>query len=554
MKTALALALVGSLSPRLQDGGGSTSGAPIEADQSCYDVRHYTLRLRVDPEEKRIDGSLAMSARMVAASPVVALDLDPTLEVASVTATLSGEPLAVESERAGGRIRIRAAEPLPEGAEIAVEVAYGGKPRVAENPPWDGGFTWARTKKGEPWIATSCQGEGADLWWPCKDQPSDEPESMDLFITVPRDLVVASNGRLVGVERSERGWRTHHWHVSTPINNYGVALNIAPYETISKDYASVAGDTFTVTYWVLPENVKEGKELFEDVLRQIAFFEDVFGPYPFRADKYGVAETPHLGMEHQTIIAYGNEYRGNPWGKQQGFDFLHHHEMAHEWWANLVTARNWNDFWIHEGFATYAQALYVERLNGPEEYRVEMLGNRRRIRNRGAVAPRGPRSTQEMSFSQEGASAPGNDVYYKGSWILHTLRFLVGDEKFFVALRRMAYPDPELEKVTDGSQCRFSDSEEIRAIAEEHTGQDLGWFFEVYLRQPELPRLVHEVQGKDLHLSWQTSNDLPFPMPIEVRMGKEVVRVEMPDGKATLPLKTKDHEIDPHHWVLRAAE
>ncbi|MFH0944996.1 MAG: M1 family metallopeptidase [Planctomycetota bacterium] len=525
---------------------GRTSGHPLGGDQTCYDVLHYALDLTVDPKKKAISGTLAMRAKITQATARLGLDLDGDLEVSRVClgdATL-------QFEQADGKVMFDLQEPgCQPGQEVEVVVTYGGVPRVAANPPWQGGFTWAETKQGRPWIATSCQLEGADLWWPCKDHPSDEPDSMDIRVTVPKPLIVASNGKLVSVEPAARkGWHTYHWHVSTPINTYGVALNIAPYRTISKKIKSVAGDTFEVTYWVLPENYKKGKELFKEILEHMEFCEKVFGPYPFRADKYGVAETPHLGMEHQTIVAYGNKYRGNPWGKQQGFDFLHHHEFSHEWWGNLVTAAYWNDFWIHEGFGTYAQALYVEELHGIEEYHVEMASTRRKIQNSAVLAPREPRSSGEM---ESGGGGPGQDVYSRGSWVLHSLRWLVGDEKFFLALRRMAYPDPELEKTTDGSACRLATTDEIRQIAEQHTGFDLQWFFEVYLRQPGLPRLEHEVKGSELHLRWVVPGEREFPMPVPVKVGKSVVRVEMPEGRGVLRLKSMQFELDPDNWILK---
>jgi len=546
----IAPALLLSLLPTgsaLQD-PTSTSGLPLPPEQAAFDVLHYDLALRVYPEKRSIDGALTMRARVVEPTEAILLDLDDRLDVGRVS---SGDR-RLRFDHDEGRIRVRSKELFAEpGAEFELVVEYGGKPRVATRPPWDGGFTWERTGDGSPWIATSCQGEGADLWWPCKDQPSDEPDAFDLHVTVPVPLVCASNGRLVSREDAGKGWQTWNWHVSTPINNYGIALNIAPYATIEGELQSVAGETFPVTYWVLPENRAKGEALFEEILADLRFFEDVFGPYPFRIDKYGVAETPHLGMEHQSITAYGNGYQGNPWGKQQGFDFLLHHEMAHEWWANLVTARNWNDFWIHEGFGTYAQALYVERLHGLAEYHVEMAQHRRNILNRGAVAPRGSRATEEMYFSEEGSDSPGGDIYDKGSWILHTLRYLLGDETFFRVLRRMAYPDPALEKITDGGQCRFATTDELLAIAEEHSGRELDWFFELYLRQPALPELEHDVKGGELRLSWKTPQDLPFPMPVEVLVGGERTRVEMPEGWAAVEVGRATWELDPDDWVLR---
>ena len=528
-----------------------TSGGPLASEQAAFDVLHYDLKLRVDPKQKTIEGALTMRARMLERVREIRLDLHDDLDVKAVHA--GGRKL--NARHTAGQIWIDASSLVEaEGQEFELVVEYGGTPLVAVRPPWTGGFTWAVTADESPWIATSCQGEGADLWWPCKDHPSDEPQTMDMHFTVPDPLVVASNGKLLLVEQSEIGWSTYHWHVSTPINTYGVAFNAAPYKTISADYESTSGDVFPITYWVLPENFEKGKELFPQFARHLRFFEETFGPYPFRADKYGVVETPHLGMEHQTIIAYGNQYKGNPWGKQWGFDNLHHHELAHEWWGNLVTVRDWKDFWIHEGFGTYCQSLYTERLHGEEAYLHE-IHNMRRLLNRAAVAPRESRSTRQMYFSKN-TNGPDSDIYFKGAFVLHSLRWVMGDEPFFEALRRMAYPDPQLEQVSSGEQCRHVDTEEFRAIAERAGGAELDWFFELYLRQPHLPELESEVRDGVLHLAWKTPDELPFPMPVPVRIGSEVVRVEMPGGRATVELggaKADEVEVDPKGWVLRKA-
>ncbi len=309
-----------------------TSGRPIPPEQSCYDVTRYDLAVRVDPEDRSIAGSVVMQARLLQASPEIVLDLDGHLKVERVedwsgpncSPAEGGSPLVFTHQ--GGEIRVRVAPTWKVGEVFQVRVSYGGKPREAPRPPWDGGFVWSKTASGAPWIATCNQMQGADLWWPCKDQPNDEADGVFLQVSVPKSLVVASNGRLAGIEKdidvatwkTRPGWDNYQWAVSTPINTYGIALNIAPYETITRDYTSVAGDTFPVTYWVLPENLAKGKILFEDILRQMAFFESIFGPYPFRADKYGVAETPPLGREHQSLIAYGNNYKRERWGEHRG--------------------------------------------------------------------------------------------------------------------------------------------------------------------------------------------------------------------------------------------
>ena len=536
LRSALALLVLAPLAL----GQTNKSGGELIPEQACYDVARYELALAIDPQAQSIEGTLAMRARALAPSKRIALDLDDRLAVSSIT--LDGEP--AEYEREGGRIWIATGEPLAAEQPFEVVVAYGGKPRVAPRPPWDGGFTWEDGRTSAPWIATSCQGEGADLWWPCKDHPSDEPESMALSITVPDGLVVASNGVLTGTSEAD-GLRTFHWEVGVPINNYAVALNVAPYVVIEDEYESVTGERVPVRFYALPQNEEQARAALPEFLDHMRHLEEVCGPYPFRAEKYGIAETPHLGMEHQTIIAYGNRYRVG----RDGYDWLHHHELSHEWWGNLVTCRDWKDMWIHEGIGTYMQALYIERKHGAEGYFAEMKDKRKGLRNQRPVAPRESHDSKQIYFAPDGGH--DNDIYFKGACIVHTLRWALGDETFFRVLRRWAYPDPALEKTTDGSALRFSDTEELLAIAERVAERELDWFFETYLRRAELPALASELIGGKLELRWET--ETPFPMPVPVRIGDQIVRVDMSRGHASVPVPAgAPVELDPHGWLLRA--
>ncbi|MAG58902.1 MAG: peptidase M1 [Planctomycetes bacterium] len=519
----------------------NASGGRLLPEQAAIDVRHYDLALTVDPQAKTISGACTMTARALTSVERVALHLDQRLTVSSVVVGERQVPFT----HADGLVRVTLPGPVAEGGEVAVTIAYGGAPRVAPNPPWKGGFTWKETRDGQPWIATSCQGEGADLWWPCKDHPSDKPETFDLHITVPRGLVCASNGTLRKVERV-KGGRRFHWHVANPISNYCVALNIAPYTVLKTTFVSVDGTRVPVEFYALPRNEAKAKKFLPEVLDHLKQMEEICGPYPFRNEKYGVAETPHLGMEHQTIIAYGNKYRVR---QAFNYDWLHHHEMSHEWWGNLVTCKDWRDMWIHEGIGTYMQALYLESRRGPEAYAVQMTKKRRTLRNSRPIAPRASQDSKQIYFNPKGGF--DNDLYDKGSWVMHTLRWVLGDKQFFKALRRMAYPDPKLEKVTDGSQGRFATTEGLRAIAEEHHGEDLRWFFDLYVRQPALPELVVKKDGGRLQLAWKTPGDVEFPMPVPVKLGKKIVRVPMPGGKATVALKGRVYEVDPNHRLLK---
>lgn len=514
------------------------SGGPLRADQACFDVQHYELILVVVPESKKIGASLTMTARMGEASKQISLDLDSCFTVRRVT--VGG--VEVEASHKEGRIEI----PLPEGQglasqELKVNVLYMGKPREAPNAPWVGGFTWAKTPSGADWISTTCQMEGADLWWPCKDHPSDKPESFDLKVTVPAGLVCASNGRLMGVQEGGNGARTFHWHTSMPIANYSIALNIAPYETISRTVEGVDGNMIPVTFWHLPENTEKAKVLFEEIIDHLKHLESVCGPYPFHQDKYGVVETPHLGMEHQTIIGYGNNYSGDP---DFDYDWLHHHEMSHEWWSNLLTCSDWADFWIHEGLGTYMQALYLESRFGPEAYRKKMAIDWGRIGFHGAIAPAAPRGTQSMYFAGGVPDAPGGDIYFKGSWVVHNLRWLMRDEDFFKLLREWARPGT-------GGGPRFVSTDELIQVASRQAGQDLGWYFDVVLKEKQLPRLAAEVKNGVLHLEWTSAGKQPYNMPVEVLIGDKRVRVECPGGEGTLPVAQQEWQLDPDRWLIR---
>jgi len=516
-------------------GGRFSTGGPLIAEQAAYDVRGCELEIAVDPERRTIRGTLTVTARAVEPLGQLVLDLDDALQVSRCTG--DGGELAFAQRN--GMVAIALPRPLDPGEELRVAVEYGGAPRVAPNPPWDGGFTWARTKDGRPWIATSCQIDGADLWWPCKDHPSDKPESFDLRVTVPGGLVCAANGKLKAETGNPDGTRTFHWRLDTPVSNYCIALNIAPYELIAEDYVSVTGETVPVRFYVTPESLAQGRKALPAFLRDLRCFEELCGPYPFRAEKYGIAETPHLGMEHATITAYGNRFRADP----DGYDWLHNHELAHEWWGNLVTCRDWKDMWIHEGIGSYMQPLFLEWSRGRPALIEAMRGQRRGLQNSRPVAPR---------ETQNGHEAYHGDVYGKGACFVHALRWLAGDEAFFRALRRMAYPDPALERVTDGSQVRFSDTAEIRAIAEEEAGQDLSWLFEVYLHRAALPELVVTQSPRELALEWKAPDGLPFPMPLPVVVNGTTRRVELPGGRAELALPAGAKvEIDPEGWVLR---
>ena len=526
------------------------SGGVLIQEQASYDVTFYELDLKINPADSTIGGTVFIHADIIHATNEIVVDLDPRLPISSVYRSVDGNHKALKfSQREGTkRVHIWFDTTLQPEEKFTIGIDYGGKPLVAPNPPWNGGFVWSRTPSGEPWVGVACQTIGAWVWWPNKDHPTDKADSVSIKLTMPDDLIVASNGHFRGSEQVSDGWKKWHWFVSTPINNYNVTVNAAPYEVISETYTSTAGDEMEITFWLLPEFLEQGKTLFPQFGQQLRFFEEMLGPYPFRADKYGVAHAPYLGMEHQTIIAYGASFQNdNLFGRNAGFDDLHQHELAHEWWGNAVTAWDWRDFWIHEGFGTYMQPLYAEHLKGKEAYHDMMSLLRQRIRGGLEIAPRNNLSTVEVY-----GTGRGGDIYYKGAWFLHTLRYYIGDDKFFESLRRFVYPDPEMESVTDGSQLRFATTDDYLNLVNTIAGEDLGWMFEVYLRNPGIPQLNVTRNGNFVRITWETHNDAHFPMPLDLRIGDQTMNIIPENGAISFELSDGvDFEIDPDNWVLK---
>lgn len=531
------------------------AGGALTPEQAAYDVGFYELDLTIDPDARTIAGSVTVTARMVEAARRIRLDLDDRFEVASVERASGDGAMTATAFAHDGKILWVDLDPAPQtGEELRVRVHYSGSPREAPNPPWEGGFTWSRTADGSHWVGVSCQIDGSDIWWPSKDHPSDEPDEGALLrYTVPANLEVAANGRLERVLDNDDGTRTWVWRVSSPINAYNITFNAAPFRKIETEYESVTGESFPVTYWVLPEHFDKGEKLFPEMLRHLRFLEETLGPYPFRGEKHGVVEAPYLGMEHQTAITYGNNFDL----ERFGFHWVAFHELAHEWWGNLVSASDWRDFWLHEGFDGYTEALWVEEHLGSDAYREYITRYfRAALVNERPAAPREPRSIREIYRARPPAyTSVDIDAYAKGAMALHSLRYLIGEEPFFRLLQRWAYPTAAALRATDGSQTRIVSTDDFQALAEEVADRPLGWFFEVYLRQPVLPRLESRVDGGRLHLQWRVPDGLSFPMPVDVGNGKTRSRVPMEDGAATIPwIGTAVPELDPDGWILRETE
>jgi aminopeptidase N len=518
------------------------SGRALSAMQQAMELPHLALAMTVDPDSQSITGRADYTIRAAAPLAEMEFDLDPRLPVSQVT--VDGAALARERwSSEGGLVSIALPRSLAAGETATIGIAYAGKPRVAPNAPWDGGFVWSKTKEGQPWIATAVQTNGCDLFWPCLDHPSKRVELLDLAVTVPDPLVVAANGKLLEVSQGD-GVRTYRWRARQP-NGYGVSLQIAPYELAEAEYASRYGNAIPIRFWHLPGQKAGAERLVREMLDVLDYFESTIGPYPFGDEKVGLAETPHLGMEHQTINAYGRGYLLAP----EGYDWLMHHEFAHEWFANQLTNASTSDMWLHEGFGTYMQPLYLKWKNGDAAYQAALWDVRKKVKSRVPLAPAEPVSS---AYYNDDKAGWGGDIYYKGAWILHTLREHIGDEAFFTATRRLTYGRDDPAPGNFAPIVR--DTEDFRHIVEEVTGKDMGWFFEAYFRTAALPELVATRDGRTLILKWRTDATQPFALPVEIQTGGKLVRVPMEGGAGSLRLPSADAHfvLDPHARILRA--
>jgi aminopeptidase N len=522
----------------------SESGGVLIYEQAAYDVLSYSISLEVFPESKSLSGSVLITAKIVQPIAVFVVDLEDVFDIEKIQLVEGQRSQQLKFNRVGGKVWIKMPMTKQPGELVAIKISYSGKPRVAPNPPWVGGFVWEKTKDGFDWIGIACQSDGADVWLPVKDHPSDKPNSVSLQITVPNPLYVASNGKLEKIDESANGKRTFYWRMSSPINNYNITLNIAPYKLIEDSYRSIDGTVFPIIFYFLPENYEKAKALIPQTKKFLEFYEKFLGPYPFRTEKLGIVETPYLGMEHSTIISYGNNFENNDYG----FDWLLLHELGHEWWGNLVTNSDWRDFWIHEGFQSFMDLLYIEETQGKEAYFREIRERMKRTRNKQTVAPREPKFAYQVYMAEPDYTSSDGDIYNKGAAILHTLRFLIGNEAFFRSLRKMAYPTKEMETLTDGTQVRFVTTDDFKHIAETESGMDLDWFFEVYLRQPKLPKLIIERNGRKTQIYWETPENLFFPMPIEIEINGKIQRFQM--QRNGIEISQEGLKVDPNSWIL----
>jgi aminopeptidase N len=499
--------------------------------RSWWDVSFYDLNVTIDPANTAIEGWNRITYQVLKPATEMQIDLQQPMQVDSIVQ----DGREVEYRRDGNAFFVTLPADQPVGESKQVTVYYHGTPRAAINPPWDGGFIWRESRGGEPWVATANQGLGASVWWPTKDLQAAEPDSQRISITVPDPFEEVSNGRLRSTTANGDGTTTYEWFVANPINNYNVTVTIGEYAHWQEEYEGELG-TLTMDFWPLAENEAAARRQWVQTHKTLQCFEDWFGPYPWYEDGFKLIETPHLGMEHQSAVAYGNGYRNGYLGNDlsgtgQGltWDYVIVHESAHEWFGNNITSADVAENWIHEGFATYAENLYIECLTGSEEDAAEyVIGTRRRIVNAQPVVG-------EFGVNSDGSG----DMYNKGANLLHTLRYVIDDDALWRNILR-GLNETFWHSIVTG--------EDIEQYISEQAGIDLTRVFDQYLRTTMIPALEYRTDGDAIAYRWSNVVD-GFDMPVRVSTGRDESTLLHPTTEWQSLAAVREIVVDPNFYV-----
>lgn len=499
--------------------------------RSSYDINYYQLDVKVDIDNKFISGSNVFKFTATRDLDKLQFDLFENLSISKIIYHGADLPY----KRDANAVFVNFPATIKKGSKEEFTVLYSGNPTIAKNAPWDGGFIFTKDKSGKPWVSVATQGFGASSWWPTKDHQSDEVDSMLISISVPPGLMDISNGRLRSTEKLADGYTRYNWVVSYPINNYSVALNIGDYKHFSDELNGKNGK-LTLDYYVLPENLEKAKTHFaDDVKPMINCFEDWFGPYPFYRDGYKLIDAPFLGMEHQSAVAYGNKYLKGYLGRDLsgtglglGWDFIIVHESGHEWFGNNITSKDIADMWIHEGFTTYSEGLFVECSQGKEAGIKYIAGLRRTIRNDRPIIG-------DYNVNSEGSG----DMYSKGANMLQTIRALLNNDQKWKEILRGLNAEFGLKTVTTGT---------IEGYLIKHTGLDLKPVFDQYLRTTKIPVLSYKISHNKLSFRW-TNTVKGFNMPVLVINGDKRIWLKPEAKEKTISFKGTALNIDPSFYI-----
>ena len=500
----------------------------ITPERAWWDLVYYHLDISVKPDEKFIEGSNTITYNVLNSSDRLQVDLQSPLKITKVEQ--NGNLLDYESQ--GNAHFIKLVDKQKKGTIQSLKVYYEGYPKEAVRAPWDGGLSWKRDTNGKHFVATSCQGIGASIWWPNKDHMYDEVDSMLISVNVPKDLVNVSNGRLKKIDEYEDS-KTYHWFVSNPINNYGVNINIGDYVSFSEVYNGEKGP-LDMVYYVLRDNIERARTHFKDAPKMMDAFEYWFGPYPFYEDSFKIVEVPYLGMEHQSSITYGNKYMKGYLGRDLSrtgwglkFDYIIIHEAGHEWFANNITYKDIADMWVHESFTTYSENLFLDYHYGNEAASDYVIGTRDGISNSSPMI--GP----------YGVNKRGSDLYTKGANLLHTLRQIAKDDEIWRMILRGLNSEFYHQTV---------DTKQIEEFISSKIGFDLTTFFDQYLRDIRIPNLEYSISNGLLIYRWINVID-NFTMPLEIEVLGENIWIYPTTKKKSIEINSDRIKIDRDYYV-----
>ncbi len=497
-------------------------------EDAAVNAIHYTLNLHFDLEKTEISGSVDFTFELLKEMDTLVLQLSGQLQLDGIDA--GGDPLLYS--RRGDNIYIEVPGSWKPGMRQEIRIGYHGKPVIARRAPWDGGFVKSSDSLGNPILAVACEGEGARLWWPCKDDPADEPDSgVTMIYTVPDSLMAIGNGRLIDTGRAAPGMTRFTWRVINPINLYNVTFYIGNYAHIHDRYEGIRGDSLDLDYYVYSYNKAKAEKYFgREVPLMLKAFEHYFGPYPFYEDGYKLVETAYLGMEHQSAIAYGNHYLPGYLGYDptgMGWDYIVVHESGHEWFGNSISAADMSETWIHESFTTYSEALYVEYYANYAKAVKYLLSQRYLIENKEPIVKK-VKKGDRTGFS-------GNDQYYKGSWMLHSIRNTINDSSVWFAL---------LREMNRDFYHRVTSTGELIAWMDTHTEYPLAPMMRQFLyhKDPPMLEIRREEEGR-IALRWQ-ADEADFRMPLRYRSEGEWHRMDLGGEWTSLPPEVRSESFD----------
>jgi aminopeptidase N len=488
-------------------------GLPIE--RTCFDVLHYDLNVKIEVNQKAIEGSNTILFKTVENTSKIQLDLFQNMTIDSIV--FQKERLNYTREY--NAVLVNFKKELSKGSTNTICFYYSGNPVIAQNAPWDGGFVYTTDSSGKPWIGVACQSDGASLWYPCKDTQSDEPDmGATIKVTVPNGLTAVSNGRFNGAEDLKNGTTRWDWEVKNTINNYDINITIADFVHFHDTYRGLDLD-----YYVLRANEERARIQFEEVKPMLECFQSKFGPYPFGEDGYKLVETPYLGMEHQSAVAYGNHYLKGYAGRDLSrtgigllFDFIIIHESGHEWFGNSITSKDIADMWIHEGFTCYSESVYLECQYGYDKAQIYINGLKGNIKN------------DEPIIASYGVHKEGSaDMYYKGALLLNSIRHILNNDSKWWKL---------LLNYSTTFRHQIIDTETVVRFFNLKTGIDLTPIFNQYLRHNSIPTLEVTQNKKGLFVKWKCEES-GFIMPIEVTHNGITTRYEVTTKSTAFPLK-----------------